>query len=103
MHPRDTDTAVCVNIWAPGTPARRLCLGSVETLVWMDEGVHFLVIRVKVCRKKDLGFGPEYILSFFCLHWTCVGDCINLLFVFQYSPTAADERYPKHDAFQTSV
>ena len=33
MHPRDTDTAVCVNIWAPGTPARRLCLGLVETLV----------------------------------------------------------------------
>ena len=58
MHPRDTDTAVCVNIWAPGTPARRLCLGSVETLVWMDEGVHFLVLSVKVCRKR-LGLWPR--------------------------------------------
>ena len=22
MHPRDTDTAVCINMWAPGTPAK---------------------------------------------------------------------------------
>ena len=22
MHPRDTNTAVCINMWAPGTPAK---------------------------------------------------------------------------------
>ena len=22
MHPRDNDTAVCINMWAPGTPAK---------------------------------------------------------------------------------
>ncbi len=61
MHPRDTNTAVCINMWAPGTPAKsydiRLCTGSVETRVRMDDGAHFLVFRVNVCREKGLHFG----------------------------------------------
>ena len=42
MHPRDTDTAACVNMWTPGTSSRRLCMGSVETLARMNDGAHFL-------------------------------------------------------------
>ena len=35
MYPRDTDSAVCINMWAPRTPATKLCMGSVETLARM--------------------------------------------------------------------
>ena len=34
---RDTDTAVSVKMWAPGTLARSLYLGSVETMVYVME------------------------------------------------------------------
>ena len=43
MHPRDTNTAVCINMWAPGTPAK-----SYKT-----------VYGLKVWRKTGLNFGPE--------------------------------------------
>ena len=44
MHPRDTDIAVCINyMGAPGTPIRRLCMGSVETLARMDDGANFCI------------------------------------------------------------
>ena len=42
----DTDTAVCVNMWAPGTPARSLCTGSVETLARIMEPKYFLFIAI---------------------------------------------------------
>ena len=35
MHPRDTETAVCVTMWAPGT--QELYMGSVETLAEVME------------------------------------------------------------------
>ena len=41
MHPRNTDIAVCVIMLAPGTPARRLRMYSVETLARMTEPALF--------------------------------------------------------------
>ena len=70
MHPRDTDTAVCVNMWAPGTPARRLRIGSVETLA---QNLMTLLLRVKVCQKKVYALAQiKFSHSFGLFHilWT---------------------------------
>ena len=32
---RDTDTAECIEMWAPETLARRLCMDSVETMAYV--------------------------------------------------------------------